>query len=245
MRRVMTLSTAVSCALLAFPTSTRAADYFIQLGGVCSQEFLEGKGGGRLASFSGVTAVNAQVDQRNSMSTATAQLRTVLDTYCLGDDWCYVYTYSNGAAVISRALSVYSTDWNIYFVMQSGGNEGGSELSQTGWAAEIFLGCDMADEITPSDHRSGWNHNDTGGNTFYTVSGEDGWWYSSWLLPGEDDGAVAFHSSGGFISTYSVDWLCYDPQYFYANHVTAYTCSGFPDDHYELKMRGICELGGC
>ncbi|MEO1172568.1 MAG: hypothetical protein AAFX94_11050 [Myxococcota bacterium] len=77
------------------------------------------------------------------------------------------------------------------------------------------------------------------------VSGEDGWWYSTWLLPGDDDGAVAFHSSGGFKDTYSVDYLCYDPQYYYANHTPAFTCTGFPDDHYETKMRGICELGGC
>ncbi|MEO1174502.1 MAG: hypothetical protein AAFX94_20975, partial [Myxococcota bacterium] len=49
-----------------------AADYFIQLSGVCSTEFVGGKGEGQLASFSGITSVNAVVDQRDSMSQATA-----------------------------------------------------------------------------------------------------------------------------------------------------------------------------
>lgn len=245
MGRASVLSLFASGVIASAPNLALGADYFIQVGGVCSQDFLIGKGNGRLANFPGVTSVNAQVDQRNSMSTATAELRNILDAYCTGDDWCYVYAYSNGGATISRTLSIYSTDWNIYWVMVSGSNEGGSELSYTRWAAEIFLGCNLAGHIAPSDHRSNWNHDDTNGNTIYTVSGKDGWWYSTWLLPGEDDGAVAFHSSAGLIDTFRVDELCFDPQYHWANHVTAFTCTGFPDDHYETKMRGICELGGC
>ena len=245
MERIKKVFLVCALSIFAVPSNAGAADYFIQLGGVCSQDFLVGKGDGRLANLAGITAINAQVDQRSTMATATAQMRSVLNQYCTGDDWCYVYAYSNGGATISRTLSVSNDDWNIYWVMVAGSNEGGSELSYTRWAAEIFLGCQLAGAIAPSDHRSGWNHNDTKGNTFYSVSGEDGWWYSTWLLPGEDDGAVAFHSSAGLIDTYSVDWLCYAPQYYYANHVTAFTCSGFPDDHYEAKMRGICELGGC
>lgn len=226
-------------------SSVHAADYFVQVSGVCSDGFVGGKGEGSLANFAGITSIDADVNQDNSMAQATSDLRAVLDTYCSGDDWCYVYTYSNGGAVASRTLSLYDTDWNIYWVMSSGSNEGGSELARTGIAADIFLGCDLASDITPSDHRGGWNHNDTNGNTFYMVAGEDGWWYSSFLLPGEDDGAVAFHSAGGFNSTFNVDSLCFDQSFYYDNHVVAFTCEGFPDDHYETKMRGICELGGC
>lgn len=222
-----------------------ASDHFIQVSGVCSDGFVGGKGDGSLANFSEVTAIDADVNQDNSMAEATADLRTVLDTYCLDDDWCYIYTYSNGGAVASRTLSIYDTPWNIYWVMSSGSNEGGSELSRTGIAAQIFLGCGLAGNITPSDHRSGWNHNDTHGNTFYMVAGNDGWWYSSFLLPGEDDGAVAFHSAGGLRDTFSVDTLCLESSDFYDNHKAAYACEGFPDNHFETKMRGICELGGC
>jgi hypothetical protein len=231
--------------VLTAPTIAHATDYFIQVGGVCSTDFLGGKGNARLADLPGVVSVNARVDQRDSMATATAEMRGVLDTYCTGQDWCYVYTYSNGGAVISRVLSLYNTPWNIYWVMNAASNEGGSELSYTRWAAQIFLGCGLAGRIAPSDHRSGWNHDDTNGVSFFGVVGEDGWWYSRGFLPGDDDGAVAFHSAGGFRDTYSLRSLCYDRRYYYSNHFIAFTCSGFPDDHFETKMRGICELGGC
>lgn len=245
MLRRATFAIGIGALLLVLPVAAQAANYFIHVGGVCSTGFLGGKGGGYLGSFADYTSINAAVDQRDSMSTATAQMRTTLDTYCTGSNWCKIYTYSNGGAVISRTLSIYSTDWNIYWVLNSASSEGGSELSSTGWAAEIFLGCGLAGDITPSDHRNGWNHNDTNNNTIYQIGGYDGWWYTSAFLPGEDDGAVAFHSAAGLISTYSVSWMCYASQYHWTNHVIAWTCSGYDLDHYGMKMKGICNLGGC
>ncbi|HMX58741.1 MAG TPA: hypothetical protein PKE49_19590, partial [Leptospiraceae bacterium] len=44
--------------------------------------------------------------------------------------------------------------------------------------------------------RNGFNHNNAGGRTFYTTSGEgsDYWNLTSPFLPGKDDGVLANHS---------------------------------------------------
>lgn len=232
--------------LLADPA--HAADYVIHVGGVCSVDFTGvGKGDDDpepLGVFAGVDSVDAQVDQRDTMSKATADMKAVLDAYCLGDDWCYIYTFSNGGATISRTLSVYDTRWNIYYVLNSASNEGGSELSYTGWLASAALGCDLAGDVGPSDHRNGWNHNDTDGVGFSMIGAYGGPWYTAMLLPGQDDGTVPFHSSGAMNDTYAADNLCQDDRQ-WANHEIAWTCEGYDLDHAGMKMKGLCELGGC
>ncbi len=239
------IAVGIVASLCFIGPKANATTYRIHVGGMCSTQFLGGKGGGTLGNWSGSTSINAAVDQRNSMSTATTQLAGILNQYCTGSNWCYLYTYSNGGAVISRTLSLYSTNWNIGYVLNSASNEGGSEIGGTGWVGEIFGGCTLAGHIGTSDHRSGWNHDDTNGETIYGTGGYDGWWYSSGFLPGEDDGAVAYHSAGALNDTYNVDWLCYQSQYHYSNHYTAWTCEGYDLDHYGMKMKGICMTGGC
>lgn len=233
--------------------------YMLHVGGICSYSFTnssKGDGDARLGQWSGVESVNLEIDQTESMSTAVSQMIGHLDTYCTGDDECLLYTYSNGGAVISQALALTESGrWNILWVFGTASNEGGSEISDNFLAAPVTglgFACRLADEIGPSDHRAGWNHNDTGGTLFYLLAGRDEWWYTGGVPDffggSANDGAVAYHSSGGLNDTYHISddepWLCYEQAYHFAGHQAAFTCEGRDLDHNAMKMAGIAELGG-
>ncbi|KAB2900315.1 MAG: hypothetical protein F9K40_09415 [Kofleriaceae bacterium] len=241
-------SLAIIAALVAVPAVASAATYNIHVGGVCSTRYTNGKGAASsVGSWSGQISINASVDQRDSMSTATSHMKTVLDTYCGSGNSCRIFTYSNGAAVVSRTLAVYSTAWNITSINNSGGNAGGSELSKTSWVAEIFTGCALASKIDPSSHRNGWNHNDTNGKPVYHIAGKGTIWWTfgttKAFLPGEDDSVVAFHSAAGNSNTSSYSSVCSTPKY--SNHF-AYNgrCSGESQHHLNISKRFVCLLGG-
>ncbi|MCB9542495.1 MAG: hypothetical protein H6703_08615 [Myxococcales bacterium] len=238
--------------------SGQGTTYLLHVGGICSQSFTvgsKGENGARLGRFDGVQSVDLTIDQRESMATAVRQMVAHLDRYCAQDD-CIVYTYSNGSAVISQTLATHADDrWNVLWVMQVASNEGGSEISDNFLAAPVTrlgFACPLADEIGPSDHRAGWNHNDTAGAIVYTLAGRDEWWYTGgfpdFFGGSANDGAVAYHSSGGLNDTYHISddepWLCYQPQYHYANHQPAFTCEGLDLDHNAMIMAGIDALGG-
>jgi hypothetical protein len=225
---------------------TGGTTYAIHVGGVCSQTFTEGRGESGLGNWPGVVSIDAQVDQRDNMAQATADMTRTLDTYCTGDDWCYIFTFSNGGATISRALSLADKQYNILWVMSAASNEGGSEIGGTGWIGETFGGCTLTGHIGTGDHRSGWNHNDTNGASFYMVGGYKCMapYLQCGVLPGEDDGAVAFHSSGGMNDTFSSNTLCVAESAYYANHQPAFSCDGFYKNHFEMKSEGIIQTGG-
>jgi hypothetical protein len=240
-----TKSALISIAILGLIATTASAGvYDIHVGGVCSTGWTGGKGGGYLGSWPGETSISAPVDQNSSLATATTQLAQTLDTYCTGTNTCYVYTYSNGSAILSRALSLYSTAWRIGYVLSSAGNDGGSEIGGTGWVGELFGPCYLAGHIGPSTIRNGWNHHDTNNITIGNIGG-NGWLAPALLhavLPGHDDGAVAHHSSGGYASAGSFDHLCGSGRW--TGRQTWWSCE-YPDhDHVELKMKGICNDGG-
>jgi len=235
----------VASALLV-PSIASANVYDIQLGGMCSQHFVEGNGNPRLGNWPGETAVDAWVDQNDSMATATAQLAAIFDSYCTGNNYCYVYTFSNGGAVISRTLSLYANAWNIGYVADAASNEGGSEIGGTGWVGEVLGPCYLSGHIGPSDHRNGWNHYDTKGHIIGGIGG-DGWLFpyaQSAVLPGHDDGAVAHHSSGGYVDTWSLSSLC-DGHAKWTNHQVWRSCEYGSNNHYDMKMQAICNDGGC
>ncbi len=250
--------------ILSAPTTASAATYFIQMGGMCSTDFLDGKGSGRMGNFSGITEINAQIDQTNNMGTAVAQYKALLDQRCRVQDGnrCYLYSYSNGGAVMSKTLSVYGTgQWDIVWAMGVASNEGGSELSDAAdsWliqaVAELFF-CDLTPRIGVSDHRNAWNHFDTDGRTFYMIAGSNSWASTCAFFPGgmcfewlgtnsgEADGVVAMHSAGGFANAGSMEDAC-DGDAKYSNHTPAWYCH-FDKDHYGMKMKGIyCLEGNC
>ncbi|MCE9571914.1 MAG: hypothetical protein K8W52_02040 [Deltaproteobacteria bacterium] len=231
-------------ALMGVPRVAGATNYILHFGGMCSQTFTDTAplgGGGRVAAISGWTSINAAVDQRTDFNVAVSQVVARLNTYCGAGNTCRLYGYSNGGAAISKALSVYGNgQWNIAYVMTVGSAEGGSELAGTGWLAQIIGGCAMASQITTSSYRNGWNHNDTDGKQTYMLAGTKAFSgvnsASSALLPGQDDGAVAMHSSGGYATTGSWNDACQAGRYSY--HSATYWCA-FYLNHYEIKMRGI------
>src|SRR3954469_11310238 len=151
----MTKSLLLVVALsLAIPLTAQADVFDIHVGGICSTDF-----GSTLGHWTGETSINAPIDQTASMATATSQMAALLDQRCTGNNLCFVYVYSNGGAVMSRTLALFSTPWNIAYVASAASNEGGSEIGGTGFIGEIFGGCALAGHIGTSDHRNGWNHN--------------------------------------------------------------------------------------
>ncbi|HEY0194134.1 MAG TPA: hypothetical protein VGC42_23615 [Kofleriaceae bacterium] len=227
-------------AAIAVPTVASANTYRIQVGGICSTDF-----GSTIGKWSGQTSINAPIDQRDSMATATSQMAGVLNQYCTGSNLCYVYVYSNGGAVMSRTLALNSTAWNIAYVAASASNEGGSELGGTGYIGEVFGGCALAGHIGTSDHRNGWNHNDTHGIVTRMIAG-DGWlapYIQAAILPGHDDGAVSEASAGGYAAAGSHSSIC-DSSTKYANHAAYYSCEYGSLNHLQMKLKMICNEGG-
>jgi hypothetical protein len=117
-------------AVLAIPLTASADVFDIHVGGICSTDF-----GSTLGQWPGETSIDAPIDQTTSMATATTQMAATLDRYCTGNNLCFVYVYSNGGAVMSRTLALFSTPWNIAYVAATASNEGGSEIGGTGFLA--------------------------------------------------------------------------------------------------------------
>ncbi|MFT5695204.1 MAG: hypothetical protein ACI9QQ_001179 [Myxococcota bacterium] len=211
--------------------------YILHVGGMCSQGWND-----QLANKSGYTSIDVKAVQTNhsGLSDASHTAGIYLDECCTGSNLCYVLNYSGGDAVIGHRLANESTDWNLAWIGTSAGAGGGSEISGN-FLADIFGPCDYSGHLGTSEVRNAYNHNDTNGNTTYRIGGHDGWWYSSWLLPGEDDGAVAYHSAGSVTSTTSTSSMCKAPKF--TNHVAAWTCSGYNNDHYAMKTKFISNMG--
>ncbi len=149
-------------------------------------------------------------------------IRNALDCYCTGDNWCTIAVHSTGDLQIGYALANYGqsarpvTDatpnsvgqcgivggnqqgWNIEGVFVAGGVSGGSELAAVAVAtgiADVPLDVDLQVPVA----RAMYDHNNTAGHTFQRYAGSRKLTslISSGILPGQDDGAVAYHSSGG------------------------------------------------
>ncbi len=214
-----------------------AATYILHIGGMCSTKWAES--GARLSNSSGKVSIDANINTTVSVPNAGSQIKARFDQYCTGSNWCYVINYSGGDANVRYVLSTYNTNWNIAWVGTSAGAGGGSELA-LGWLSELFT-CDYTGDLWVSTIRNMFNHHDTNGETIYHIAGYDGWWYSSWYLPGEDDGAVSYHSSSGCTSSGSYNNMCSCS--WYSGHQVAWTCDGYDLDHYGMKMKFINNMG--
>lgn len=236
MNKPLQLAIAIS---LAIPVTAHAEVFNIHVGGICSTGW-----GTPLGQWSGETSISAPIDQRESMATATSQMAAVFNARCTGSNLCYVYVYSNGGAVVSRTLALFSTSWNIAYVAASASNEGGSELGGTGFIGEVFGGCTLAGHIGTSDHRNGWNHNDTNGRIIGMIAG-NGFlapFVQSAVLPGHDDGAVSHASSGGYAQAGARSSICESGKY--TNHQAWFSCEYGSLNHTQMKMKMICNDGG-
>lgn len=185
----------------------------------------------------GVNKKSVNWDGYNRIATTNGNIRDALDCYCTGTNWCYVAAHSAGDLQIGYALALYGTStrtirnavpngagqcaasgagtqsgWNIKWVDVAGGAAGGSELADAGdWA----LSEPLVSDLKTSTARALYNHNATAGKWFYMHAGARGTLYS-FVLPGQDDEVVAYHSAGAVSGSSGAsycnpsDWLCND-----------------------------------
>jgi len=165
-------------------------------------------------------------DWRNGVANAKA----TLDARCLRTTpgaSCTVVCHSTGCAVMGRTMDVHGTvngtpRWRVNRVLALASAEGGSELGTI--FGDTVKMADMVGSVfgfsgpvtpslqflTPSVVRSAYDHNDTAGTAWLHVAGFDGH-LGSFLLPGQDDGIVSFHSACGYVKVFgatqcSNDW---------------------------------------
>lgn len=176
-------------------------------------------------SYWGPARFNAGVNKKavnwdgyNSIGSQNGRVRDALDCFCTGSNWCYIATFSAGDPMMGYALANYGSStrevknparikdgvcaasgagtqngWNIRWVRAAAGAAGGTELSDGGaWTT----GEPLVHDLRTTTVRAMYNHNETHGIWFYMYAGSRGTAYS-FLLPGQDDEVVAYHSSGG------------------------------------------------
>lgn len=177
---------------------------------------------GPASTEAGINKKSVNWDGYNRISTQNIHLRRALDCYCTGENWCYLAGHSAGDLMIGYTLALHGgstrtvgngspgadgqcealdgrtqTGWNIHWVSTAGGASGGSELANSGdWALDEPLVSDLKTTTA----RGLYNHNETRGLWFFRYAGAKGTLYS-FLLPGQDDEAIAYHSSGGLSGT--------------------------------------------
>ena len=195
-------------------------------------------------SYWGPASVNGGVNKRavnwdgyNSIATQNGTVRNALDCFCTGQNWCYIATFSAGDPMMGYALANYGNSrrkvknaipnaagvcgdaggatqagWNIRFVMAAAGAAGGSELSDYGrWTT----GEPLVHDLKTTTMRAMYNHNQTRGVMFFMFAGAKGG-LDAFILPGQDDEAIAYHSSGAVSGSSGGaycnprDWFCND-----------------------------------
>ena len=166
----------------------------------------------------GVNKKSVNWDGVNSIASQNGKVRDALDCFCTGNNWCYIATHSAGDLMMGYTLANYggssrlkknatpnsagqcsNTDgtsqagWNIKWVRAASGAGGGSELSDAGsWTTSEPL----VKDLKTTTARAMYDHNNTRNVWFYMHAGAKGTFYSA-ILPGQDDEAVAYHSTGG------------------------------------------------
>ena len=193
---------------------------------------------GPSSTAAGVNKKAVNWDGHSHVSDQNYLVRNALDCYCTGPNWCYVAAHSAGDLMIGYALSMYGgstrqvknatpdasgacgnasgnptqTGWNIKWVDIAAGAGGGSELADVGdWTTSEPLVSDLKTATA----RAMYDHNNTRSHWFYMYAGAAGTLYS-FVLPGQDDEAVAYHSSGGVSGASGgaycnpSDWFCND-----------------------------------
>jgi hypothetical protein len=192
---------------------------------------------GPSSTAAGVNKKAVNWDGYNHISDQNYLVRNALDCFCTGPNWCYVAVHSAGDLMIGYTLAMYGssarykktpspnssgscsnsdgttqTGWNIKFVDAGGGAAGGSELADYGdWATSEPLVSDLKTTTA----RAMYDHNNTHGVLFHMYAGAKGTLYSG-VLPGQDDEAVAYHSSGAVAGSSGgsycnpSDWFCND-----------------------------------
>ena len=173
---------------------------------------------GPAGTAAGVNKKAVNWDGYNSISSQSGKVQAALDCFCTGSNWCYIATHSAGDLMMGYTLANYGasartktnatpnssgvctgngtgtqTGWNIKWVRAASGAGGGSELSDYGtWTTSEPLVANLKTTTA----RAMYDHNNTRNIWFYMYAGAKGTLYSG-ILPGQDDEAVAYHSTGG------------------------------------------------
>lgn len=222
----------------------------------------------RLTTPAGINKKAVNWDGRSSIASQSGRVRDALDCFCTGANWCYIAGYSAGELLFGYTLANFGgtvrgvrnarpnaggvcggggatqAGWNIKWVRVAGGAAGGSELADAGsWTTSEPL----VQDLRTATARAMYNHNDTRNIWFYRYAGARGTAYS-FLLPGQDDEVVAYHSSGGVSGSAGGsycnpgDWFCDDltlgsgpngggrPKWSY--HSVVFRDDGEDHDHY-------------
>lgn len=189
----------------------------------------------------GVNKKAVNWDGKSYIANQNYRIRDALDCFCTGSNWCYIAVHSAGDYQIGYALSMYGTSsryiknavpnsagqcgnttgatqkgWNIKWVRVASGGSGGSELADTCASGGTWLCSEqLTQDLVTTTARAKYNHNATAGVWFYNYAGAAGTFYSA-ILPGQDDEAVAYHTTGGVSGTTGAafgnpsDWLSND-----------------------------------
>lgn len=229
-------------AALGFVSSTYAANYTLWIngrgGGGQDGNYGDFTYWGPGSIDAGVNKKAVNWNGKDRIATKNYQVRDALDCFCTGNNWCYVAVHSAGNLQIGYTLSLFGgttrqvknatpntsgvcgnvagnptqTGWNIKWVNVASGAAGGSELSDLGsWAVSEPLVSDL--KTTTS--RAMYDHNQTRAKWFNMYAGAKGTLYS-FILPGQDDEAVSYHSTGGASGSGGralcnpADWWCDD-----------------------------------
>ncbi|HLM47435.1 MAG TPA: hypothetical protein VK458_26450 [Myxococcaceae bacterium] len=234
--RAAALAVAISTTLLAAPEAS-ATNYTLWIhgkngGGTQRGNYADFSNWGPSTVSAGVNKKAVNWDGRQKISVENFRIRDALDCFCTGTNWCYVAVHSAGNLQIGYALSLFGgstrnvrnavpsstgvcgttgatqVGWNIKWVDVASGAGGGSELADNGeWATSDPI---VGDLVT-STARGMYNHNTTRAKWFYMFAAARGTAYSG-ILSGQDDEAVAYHSTGGVSVKGGFcnpgDWFC-------------------------------------
>ena len=222
MKLIRFWSATVFLALAAFSGVASATNYTLWVNGRGGGGVVGNYGSftywGPASTAAGVNKKAVNWDGYNSIASQNSKIRDALDCFCTGTNWCYVATHSAGDLMMGYTLANYGgssrlkknavansagqcgntdgtaqTGWNIKWVRAASGAGGGSELSDAGsWA----LSEPLVKDLKTSTARAMYDHNATRSIWFYMYAGAKGTIYSG-ILPGQDDEAVAYHSTGG------------------------------------------------
>ncbi|MCZ8155337.1 MAG: hypothetical protein O9264_04395 [Leptospira sp.] len=186
--------------------------------------------------------------------TARAQtnITTALTNNCRSGKTCKIVCHSAGCYAIEFWLAnlggtASSKGFGITKVTALAAASGGSELASALNGISFGFGGNAMDKsLIVGTARGAFNHNNTGGVTIHHVPGYKGAFGASAILPGEDDYAVAYHSSCGYNRAGGLN-LCQSSLVSggttfiqYTGHVRAssLTSAGLYKNHSEIKNEG-------
>ena len=215
-RLLSAFSTLLALPLLLWSAPGDAAQYVVHVHGRGSS----GWGNNPMYASPGWQTVGVSYNATTAtLAQANAQLRPQLASFCSGDNTCIVVAYSNGALQLGYTQANYPEVLENALHIQTGGSAAGGTELLNNWTSEVASwfgqsypsGVDAT--LTVSAARNAYNHSLSAGIPTYHLGANTDWsdklfWVTAAFLPGNDDGAVAFHSAFGCTGSGSQKETC-------------------------------------